>query len=118
MTVTISVEGLRLHAHHGVMEQERVVGNEFEVTVRLRYPALHAVETDSLDATINYAEVCDVIKEQMQQPSQLLEHVAGRIRKALLSRFPRIEDGHISITKLSPPITCVQLDGVSVCLDW
>ena len=38
MTTTIEVNALRVYAHHGVMPQERAVGNEFEVTVHVKYP--------------------------------------------------------------------------------
>ena len=51
MSVVITVDRLRLFARHGVMEQERRVGNEFEVTLRITYPSV--ITRDSIDATLN-----------------------------------------------------------------
>lgn len=115
-TVTIEIDRLRVHARHGVMAQERTVGNEFEVSLSLEYPAAGAVDTDDLDQTLNYAEVCAVVKEVMAIPSQLLEHVCGRIRAALLDRFPLIRSGSITVAKPAPPIPNAQLRRVSVTL--
>lgn len=36
--MTITLDSLRFYAHHGVGAQERVVGNEFEVTVSVEIP--------------------------------------------------------------------------------
>lgn len=118
MNVTIEVNGLYVRANHGVMAQERVVGNDFEVDLRLVYPSEEAVESDRLDATLNYAEVVDEVKRVMAEPSELLEHVVGRLRRALMSRFPRIESGIIRVAKLSPPIAGAKLHSVAVKLSW
>ncbi len=117
-TVTIEINSLRCHSFHGVMAQERKVGNMFEVTVHLRYPADDAVDFDRLDGTINYAEVCGVIQEVMSQPSDLLEHVCGRLRRHIIDRWPRIEGGRIRITKPAPPIPGVCIESVAVNLEW
>lgn len=116
--VTIEINGLRCYACHGVMEQERIVGNEFEVSVRLVYPAIDAVRDDDLARTVNYAEACDVIKHVMASPSALLENVCGRLKAALMARFPLVESGCVRVAKLCPPIPNVQLDSVAVELSW
>lgn len=115
--ITIEVNRLRLYACHGVGAQERKVGNLFEVTVHLRYPATEAVEHDRLEGTVNYAEVVALVKEEMAEPSQLIEYVAGRIRRVLLSRFPAITGGMVRVAKLVPPIPA-DLDSVAVTLRW
>lgn len=117
-TVTIEINRLRLRSCHGVMAQERIVGNDFEVSVRLVYPASDAVRTDRLESTLNYAEVCDVIKSVMARHSSLLEHVCGRLRDALTERFPLISSGRIRVAKLNPPIEATQLESVAVELVW
>ncbi len=104
MRTTITLDRMKFHARHGVLEQERRVGNTFEVNLRLDYPFADAMTTDNLAATLNYAEVYEVVKREMAEPSQLLEHVAGRIRTALLREFPLISGGFIRIEKCRPPI--------------
>ena len=112
---TITIEKLRLHCNHGVLEQERVVGNEFDVTVVFSYDATKAVMSDNIFSAISYAEVITVITRTMQTPSSLLEHVAGRVIDALATAFPSILSITVSITKIAPPIP-VQMRGVTVTL--
>lgn len=118
-TITIAVDRLRLRACHGVSHQERNVGNDFEVSVSLDYPpALEAAATDDLTFTVNYADLVDIVKEQMATPSQLLENVAHRIRAALVARYPRCRSGRVVVTKLLPPIPSTSLAGATVTLSW
>lgn len=105
MKTFIKIERMKFHARHGVDEQERVVGNDFEVSVELCYPFEAALETDSLADTLNYAEAYGIVAAEMAIPSQLLENVAGRIIKSLTSRFPLIKGGKVTVAKITPPIT-------------
>ena len=118
MTTSISLNKMRFFACHGVEEQERIVGNHFEVSVSLRCDIAQALTSDCLDHTINYAEIYDCIEREMNIPSQLLEHVAGRIIAALKQRFGnKIEGGTITVAKLAPPFKC-QLESVAVTVDF
>lgn len=112
---TITIDKLRLHCNHGVLEQERVVGNEFDVTVVFSYDASTAIMYDNIANAINYADVVDVIRRTMQTPSSLLEHVAGRIIDAIITDFPSIISITVSVTKIAPPISA-QMRGVTVTL--
>jgi dihydroneopterin aldolase len=40
----------------------------------------------------------------MAEPSQLLEHVAGRIGQCVLEEFPQITALTVSVTKCNPPM--------------
>lgn len=103
--ISVNINALRLHAFHGVMAQERVVGNEFEVTVRLDLAteALEAASADRLEATVNYAEAVEEIRRVMASPSKLLENVCWRIMLALRERFPIVTGGRIEVAKLTAP---------------
>ena len=94
---------MKFYAYHGVLEQERRVGNTFVVDLTLTAPLGKAVQSDQLEDTINYAEVYELTKQEMNIPSQLLEHVAGRICRALRHHFPQIEQIEIRVSKLNPP---------------
>lgn len=117
MTTTIEINNLKIRARHGVLMQERTVGNDFIVTVHLRCPILPAMLNDDVDSTLDYAEVVEIIKTEMVQPSALIEHVAGRIHKHLCDSFPQIEGGMIKVAKLRPPIP-VQIDNAAVKIEW
>ena len=103
MTTKISLQAMKFYAYHGVLEQERRVGNTFVVDLTLTAPLEKAVQSDQLEDTINYAEVYELTKQEMNIPSQLLEHVAGRICRALRHHFPQIEQIEIRVSKLNPP---------------
>lgn len=111
----VGLEGLRFHAFHGVMAQERMVGNDYRVSLRLRVDVGKAVESDDVADTIDYSEVYRVVRREMERPSRLLEHVAGRIGEAVAARFPTVEAIDISITKTNPPMGA-DCDGASVRL--
>lgn len=112
---TIFLKHLRFHACHGVMEQERVVGNDYVVDVQLQVPVDRALTTDCVDDTVNYAEAFDVVRREMMVPSQLLEHVAGRMAQALEQAFPQVQAIRIAITKVNPPMGA-DSDGAGVDL--
>lgn len=115
----ISIRGLRLNGRHGVLDQERRVGNEFEIDIELVVPASEqAMLTDSLTDTVNYAEVVMMAKREMSIPSKLIEAVAGRIKNAIIDRYgSMIAAGSITISKLAPPIPA-QLASVSYTCTW
>lgn len=100
----ISLRGLRFHAYHGVMAQERRVGNDYEVDVRLHVDVEKAMVSDDVADTVNYAEVFQVVRRQMAYPGALVEHVAGRIAQALLDQWPQVADVTIALTKCNPPM--------------
>lgn len=100
----IFLKNVRFHAFHGVLEQERGVGNDYLVNLVLDYDFSLAMQTDELDGTINYAEVYELLKQEMNIPSRLLEHLAGRIGKKLFAVFPALTKVQLSITKVNPPM--------------
>ena len=99
----IFLRQVRFHAYHGVLEQERRVGNDYVINVVAECDFTHAMLTDELEDTVNYAEIYRVVKEEMAIPSKLLEHVAGKIGERLFNEFPSLQSLDISIMKVNPP---------------
>ncbi len=104
MSSKIYLRNVRFRAFHGVLPQERIVGNDYLVNLVLDYDFSSAMKTDDLQGTLNYAEVYQKVREEMAVPSKLLEHVAGRIVHRLFSDFPEIQKLQLSITKVNPPM--------------
>ena len=63
-----------------------------------------AMETDNVDDTLDYAALYALVKKEMAEPSELLEHVAGRIVKAITTSFPKVTSVDLELTKLNPPM--------------
>lgn len=101
---TLVIEDMVFFSHHGCFEQERIIGNKFIVNFSGRTDVTRAAESDNLDDAVNYQLIYNVIKEEMSIPSNLLEHVGGRILKRLKVEFPALVSATISIAKLNPPI--------------
>ncbi len=100
----IHISDLRLHAQHGVLPQERLTGNDYSIDINIGYDISRAMQSDNVDDTLNYAEVYSTIKDEMQQPSSLIEHVAGRIARRLIAEHAEISTIELRITKLNPPM--------------
>jgi len=100
----ISLENMEFHAFHGCMEHEQLLGNTFMVSLSLELDTQLAGRTDELEHTLNYQLVYDVVKEQMEIPSKLIEHVGQRIVDGILTKFPQIQHLDVKLSKLNPPL--------------
>lgn len=100
----IDIRDLRFHAFHGVEAQERLTGNDYEVSLRLQVDVSRAMVSDNVDDTVNYAEVYALTGREMAVPSNLVEHVAYRIGLGIMDRWPEIKSVDIRLTKLNPPM--------------
>ena len=104
---------MRFYAHHGCFEEERAIGTHFLVDLQLETDTKTAEVSDSISDTVNYLEVYQVVKHEMDVPSNLLENVAHRVGKAVLSQFPDIKNIVVKVSKLNPPLGG-QMESVSV----
>ena len=100
----IELKEIKIHAYHGVDKQERIVGNDYIVRVKVKFDISRAAESDMVSDTINYADIYDVVKCEMGVPSNLLENVVYRVVNSIKRNFPMIECGEVEIIKVKPPI--------------
>src|SRR5208282_6928351 len=68
-SVTIEITGLSLYTNHGVTEAEREVGQRLVLDLRLDLGETDATVTDSIEDTVDYAEVCQLVALIAQQRS-------------------------------------------------
>lgn len=102
--MVIYLRDIRIFAYHGVMPQEHVVGDWYTVNLQLTVHNESATVTDRLTDTVDYSKVFDVVKREMLIPSKLMEHVCGRIARAILRQFSLVDAVRITIIKQNPPI--------------
>lgn len=112
--MTVRLEKCRFFARHGVMTQERTVGNEFEVTVAVDYNA-SIFNGDDISATISYADLYEIAKEEMMKPRNLLESVAVAVADRIEKIAEHILKIRVEIRKITPPIAGI--DG-SASIDY
>lgn len=111
----ILLDNIEIFAHHGVFEQETRVGNSFMINLKLEVDLENASLSDELGDTVSYAEVFQIVKEEMKIPSKLLEHAAGRIIRRLKNTYSSIGRIELKLSKRNPPVGG-QVDFASVVL--
>lgn len=104
MEFEIALSGLRFHAFHGVLPEEKQLGNQFEVNLSVFIKNNLLIEEDILEGTISYVPLFEIVKKEMEIPRATLENLAFRIQKKVKEAFPNIIRGKVSIEKISPPI--------------
>ena len=100
----IILENMEFHAKHGVLSHEKHYGNTFIVNLELEVNMDIAQISDRLEDTLNYQQLYDIIADQMEKPSNLLEHAAHITAARLMNHFPAINCLKIRVSKLNPPL--------------
>lgn len=100
----VEVNGVEVFAFHGCMEEEAKLGGKFIVDVALETDFMKAAQTDELKDTIDYVKVREIIVEEMNVRSKLIEHAGHRILERFKQEFPLLKNSVIKVTKVSPPI--------------
>ena len=102
---TIVIKDLEIFAYHGVLAEEKKKGQPFIVTAYLKLDLKEAGTTDELDKTVNYADICELIREVMtEQKYDLIEAVAESIASTILIKYEPIKEVRIIVSKPQAPI--------------
>ena len=109
----ILLEGMEFFAYHGVYQQEREKGQPFSIDLEILADYSKACLSDKLEDGIDYVEIYELVKAEMELPSSLLENVAQRIIDSIRKNFNQIEGIKVKITKLQPPISG-KLKGIGI----
>lgn len=100
----INIEGIKLYAYHGCLEEEAKIGGNYIVDVYMTTDFSEAAKTDDLTKTIDYCTVYEIAKAEMAIRSKLIEQVGQRIFDKLRSEFKTLKSVRVKITKLVPPM--------------
>jgi dihydroneopterin aldolase len=99
----IILEDIEIYAYHGHLPEENDIGSRFLVNLELDIAFEDACKSDRLQDTFDYGIAYDIIKEEMNKNSSLLEHAASRIVDHILEASPLIWSVKIRLSKLNPP---------------
>ncbi|MDZ4808269.1 MAG: dihydroneopterin aldolase [Bacteroidota bacterium] len=100
---TISLNNVRFRAYHGLYPEERQKGNDFVVNMQIVFIPVSGTIL-SLEDTIDYAVLFEIINSTMQQPVDLLETLVQTIAHNVSKKLPQVKRIDISVEKLNPPI--------------
>lgn len=100
----IAVEGMQFYSHHGFYKEEQVLGGKYTVDVYMQVNIDEAAATDKLEKTVNYEQVYQLTKKEMEQHAKLIEHVCQRIADAIKAQYPHLEYLKVRLNKYNPPL--------------
>lgn len=102
---TIHLDNLHFFSFHGLHEEERILGGEFNVTINASFKTNQSIQ--HLEQTVDYTAVYQIVKSIMNTPTPLLETIAEKIADAIYQFDNRIIDTSITIIKVNPPIATI-----------
>ncbi|TCK67839.1 dihydroneopterin aldolase [Winogradskyella wandonensis] len=100
----IKVENIRVFAYHGCLSEETKIGSEYRVDLKVKANLKTSANTDELKDTVDYVFLNKVVREEMAQPSKLLETVAKRILNRIFKEDRMVSKATVSVSKINPPI--------------
>jgi dihydroneopterin aldolase len=113
LTDRISLRGLRVHGHHGVLPAEREHGQEFVIDVDLEVDTREPAATDDLADTVDYATMADRIAAVVSgEAVNLIETLASRVAEVCLTD-PRVRAATVEVHKPHAPVG-VAFDDITV----
>lgn len=111
MSDRIFINGLSLHAYHGVMAHEAKVGQTFTIDLALDIDLSDAARSDKVKDTVSYDQVADCARDAFcAQRFKLIEAAANRVADAVLAKFPRVKSIAVTIHKPHAPIAATFSD--------
>lgn len=100
----IQIENMEFYSFHGHFKEERIVGNRFLVDLTIETDMTIPAASDNLKDAVNYQRVYQIVRQQMEQKSFLLEHIAGRILDAVYAEMKGIAKVTVKVSKMNPPM--------------
>lgn len=101
----IELRGMRFGGRHGVLLEERIEPQPFEVDVTVWADLRGAAASDELDDTIDYSTVFAQVAEIVEGRSfRLIEALAGAIAEAVLATQPQAHAVEVRVRKPKAPL--------------
>ncbi len=117
MADLIEIKAIHSFGYHGVLEAENIAGQDFYVDVSLELDLTRASVTDDVSDTVNYAEITDlVIEEVTGDRVALIEKLAGRIADRIKDTYPQIASVAVTVHKPQAPVNAKVKD-ISVTIN-
>ena len=113
----IHLKNLQFFAYHGIYEEERKLGNHFEMNISIHVNA-NSIPVLHMKDSIDYVSVYNLVAKRMAIPTPLLETVITEIAQSILAQFSLALKVEIAIDKKTPPIPSFEGSvGVSFTLE-
>jgi dihydroneopterin aldolase len=112
----IRISRLKEMGIHGVLPEEQVRPQPFEVDIELVVDTQASGDSDDLDDTVDYGAVCEAVSRVVSAESyQLLERLAARIVE-VCQHDERVKGVIVEVRKMKPPVRAL-VDHVAVRIE-
>lgn len=102
---SIHLTGIRAYGYTGFLPEEQVLGQWFEVDVRLWLDLATAGDTDAIADTLDYRSVISLIQHLVKTSKfALVEKLANAIANAILQQSDRVTQVQVILSKPAAPI--------------
>ena len=117
MADRIEIKGIKSFGYHGVFESENIAGQGFFVDVTLELDLSRASETDDVADTVNYAEITDLVVEEVTGDRvALIEKLAARIADRIKESYSQVTKVSVTVHKPQAPVNAEVRD-ISVTIN-
>ncbi|MBL7975466.1 MAG: dihydroneopterin aldolase [Candidatus Kapabacteria bacterium] len=104
--VRLSISNAQFFAYHGVKQEEKNLGGQYQIDVDLVYDSTQAVLSDDVNVALNYEEAMFCLSEVMNDEDSynLVETVVYEILNAIFEKFPQVLEATCRVRKMNVPI--------------
>tara|TARA_Y100000588_G_C13616334_1_gene653436 strand:+ start:130 stop:495 length:366 start_codon:yes stop_codon:yes gene_type:complete len=101
----ILMKNMSFYGYHGVMAEEKVLGQKFFIDVELELSLQAAGKSDNVESTVSYADAFEVVKKHAETMRyDLLEALAENIAKEVLADFSLVKAVNVEVRKPEAPV--------------
>lgn len=101
----IHLTNIRCYGYTGYLQEEQVLGQWFEVDVKLWLDISTAAKTDAIEDTLDYRGVINSIRHLVKTAKfSLIERLVGAIADSILQECDRVTQVQVILSKPAAPI--------------
>lgn len=101
----IIMKNLAFFGYHGVMEEEKTLGQKFFLDIEIYTDLKKSGKSDEVEDTVHYGEVYNYIKDIIENKRfKLIEALAENIAEVILSKFIKIQEINVVVRKPEAPV--------------
>ena len=101
---SIQITGIRCYGYTGLLPEEQVLGQWFEVDLTLWLDLAPAGESDNIELTLDYRQAIAIVKHQVKTAKfALVEKLSAAIADDIL-QLDKVQQVRVQLSKLAAPI--------------
>lgn len=101
----IIMQHMGFYGFHGVLEEEKTLGQKFFVDLEMSLDLSEAGRTDQVENTVSYADVYDDVKYFVESARyNLIEALAENICNMILTKYSQVTEVMVRVKKPEAPV--------------